>query len=145
MNSYNDISSNTIRSFFKPHRINRFQNSLIFLSGFILFSIQQVNSEEIFLKCSGQFEINRGELIRPDWETSFIRINLDGLKSIVNEKGIVKEGRTKFRRNSFTITSRDRWNSINAKYKINRKLNIYQVDYPQSNRKLIGTCQKGRG
>tara|TARA_B100000579_G_scaffold424750_1_gene429585 strand:+ start:379 stop:735 length:357 start_codon:yes stop_codon:yes gene_type:complete len=118
---------------------------LILLSGLLLLPFQQTKSEELFLKCTGKYEINRGALIKPDWETSYITINMDGLISIIEDKGIKKEGRTLIRRNSYTITQRDNRNSVKNIYKINGKHGTYTVESPQRNRTLIGTCQKGRG
>ena len=118
---------------------------LVFTTGLILLPIQVARSEEIFLTCTGKFEINRGELIKPDWETSYLIINLDGLKSSIVDKGIKKEGRTLIKHNSYTITHKDNNNRLKTKYKINSIHGTYIVEYPQRNRTLIGTCQKGRG
>tara|TARA_B100000965_G_scaffold277957_1_gene235769 strand:+ start:4620 stop:4976 length:357 start_codon:yes stop_codon:yes gene_type:complete len=118
---------------------------MIFLTGIILLPIQQAESEEIFLKCTGKFEINRGELIKPDWETSYLTINLDGLKSAIDDKGVKNIGSTMIRRNKYTITYKDNTNRIKSKYKIDGIHGTYIVEYPQKNRILIGTCQKSRG
>ncbi len=118
---------------------------MLFISSVSLLPIQLAKSEEIFLKCTAKFEINRGELIIPDWETSYLTINLNGLKSYINNKGIKKEGSTLIRGNYFTITHRDDSNKIKTKYKINGRNNNYTVNHPQHNRTLIGTCQKSRG
>ena len=133
---------NISRAFF---RLKKLRFILVFLTGVILLPIQLAKSEEVFLKCTGKFEINRGELIKPDWETSYLRINLDGLKSKITDNGIKKEGRTFIRRNTYTITHRDASNRIKTKYKIDRTRGTYIVEYPQLNRSLIGICQKGRG
>ena len=130
--------------------INSFQYkklSFIFvlLSGVLFIPLQQTRSEVIFLKCTGKYEINRGALIKPDWETSYLTINLNGLISTIDDKGIKKEGRTLIRRNIYTITHRDNRNSVIDIYKINGKHGTYSVQSPQRNRTLIGTCQKGRG
>jgi len=130
--------------------INSFQTKkirfiLVLLSGALLLPMQQTRSEEVFLKCTGKYEINRGALIKPDWETSYLKINLDGLLSTIDDKGIIKEGRTLVRRNSYTITHRDNINRIKNIYKINAIHGTYTVESPQRNRTLIGTCQKGRG
>ena len=117
----------------------------VLLPGLILVPLQHTRSVEIFLKCVGKYEINRGALIKPDWETSYLTINLDGLISTIVDKGIKKEGRTLVRRNLYTITHRDKRNSVKNIYKINRNYGTYSVEFPQSNRTLIGTCQKGRG
>ena len=118
---------------------------LVLLSVLLLIPLQKTRSEEIFLKCIGKYEINRGALIKPDWETSYLTINLDGLISTIDDKGIKKEGRTLIRRNSYTITHRDYRNNVKNIYKINRTHGTFTVESPQSNRTLIGTCQKGRG
>ena len=134
-----------INNLFKTIQPRRFHFILVFLSGLLLVPLQQTRSEEIFLKCVGKYEINRGALIKPDWETSYITINLDGLISTIDDKGIKKEGRTLIRRNSYTITQRDNRNSVRNIYKINGKYGTYTVESPQRNKTLIGTCQKGRG
>ena len=123
----------------------KFHFILFLLSGVLLVPLQKTRSEEIFLKCIGKYEIDRGALIKPDWETSYLTINLDGLISTIDEKGIKKEGRTLIRRNSYTITHRDSRNSVKNIYKINRTHGTYTVESPQMNRTLIGTCEKGRG
>ena len=135
-------NNNNLRSYY---RLKKFYFILVFLSGLALLPLQKANSEEIILKCTGKFEINRGELIKPDWEISYLRINLDGLKSKIVDKGIKKEGRTLIRRDSYILTHRDYNNKIKTTYKINKSHGTYIVDYPQINRILIGTCQKGRG
>ena len=129
----------------KSRQPKRFHFNLVLLSGLLLVPLQQIRSEEIFLKCIGKYEINRGALIKPDWETSYLTINLDGLISTIDDKGIKKEGRTLIRRNSYTITHRDNRNSVKNIYKINGNHGTYSVESPQRNRTLIGTCQKGRG
>ena len=123
----------------------KFRFLFVLLSGILLLPLQQAKSEEIFLKCTGKYEINRGALIKPDWETSYLTINLDGLISTIYDKGIKKEGRTLIRRNSYTITHRDNRNRVKNIYKINGIHGTYTVESPQGNRTLIGTCQKGRG
>ena len=126
-------------------RQRKFRFILLFLSGIIIFPAQLARSDDIFLKCTGKYEINRGELIKPDWETSYLRINLDGLISQVVEKSTKKEGRTSIRRNSYTITYRDSRNKVKTKYKIHSKYGTYIVEQPQLSRTLIGTCQKSGG
>ena len=115
------------------------------ISVVVLLPIQQAKSEQIHLRCIGKYEVNRGALIKPDWETSYLKINTNGLISTIDDKGIQKEGRTLIRRNSYTITHRDKRNNIKNIYKINGKHGTYTVESPQRNRTLIGTCQKGRG
>ena len=132
---------NLIKSF----KLKKFRFIFVLVSGILLLPLQQSRSQEIFLKCIGKYEINRGALIKPDWETSYLTINLDGLISTIVNKGIKKEGRTLIRRNSYTITQRDNRNSVRNIYKINGKYGTYSVESPQRYRTLIGTCQKGRG
>ncbi len=134
-----------INTLFKYILLKKFHFNLVLLSGLILVPLQKTRSHEIFLKCVGKYEINRGALIKPDWETSYLTINLDGFISTIDDKGIKKEGRTLIRRNSYTITQRDNRNSVKKIYKINRKYGNYSVESPQRYRTLIGTCQKGRG
>ena len=145
MNTYTEILNPNSNNLFKSIKPQRFKFILLLLSGLLLIPLQQSRSEEIFLKCIGKYEINRGALIKPDWETSYLTINLDGLISTIYEKGIKKEGRTLIRRNSYTITHRDNRNSVKNIYKINGKLGTYSIESPQRSRTLIGTCQKGRG
>ena len=128
-----------------PNQLQKFRFILVLLSGVLLLPVQETRSEEIFLRCIGKFEINRGALIKPDWETIYLTIKLDGLISTINDKGIKKEGRTLIRRNSYTITQRDNRNRVKNIYKINGTHSTYTVESPQKNRTLIGTCQKGRG
>tara|TARA_Y100001968_G_scaffold282618_1_gene280710 strand:- start:1870 stop:2220 length:351 start_codon:yes stop_codon:yes gene_type:complete len=115
------------------------------LSAVILIPSQPTKSEEIFLKCTARYEINRGPLIKPDWETSYLTINLDGLMSTIYDKGIKKQGRTSIRRNSYSITHRDRKKKVKNIYKVNGTYGTYTFESPQMNRTLLGTCQKGRG
>ena len=133
---------NYLLKYIHPKKIHFY---LVLLSGLLLVPLQQNRTEELFLKCVGKYEINRGALIKPDWETSYLTINLDGLISTIVDKGIKKEGRTLIRRNSYTITQRDNRNSVRNIYKINGKYGTYSVESPQRYRTLIGTCQKGRG
>ncbi len=141
-----------IRTFFpnlnnltKSIRLQKLRFILLLLSGVLLLPAQETKSKEIFLKCIGKFEINRGALIKPDWEKSYLKINLDGLISTIDEKGIKKKGRTLIKRNSYTVTHRDNRNRIKNIYKINGTHGTYIVEFPQRNRTLIGTCQKSRG
>ncbi len=125
--------------------IKNFRSILLLISGLHLLMLPQARSEQLFLTCIAKYEINRGELIKPDWETSYLTINLDGLKSKIFDNGIEKEGRTLIRRNSYTITHRDNRNRIKTIYKVNGTHGTYKVESPQRYRTLIGTCQKGRG
>ncbi len=145
MKIINQTSLNNVYFSLKSTWKIKFHLLMVFLSGVIVLPIQQAKSEEIFLKCTGKYEINRGALIKPDWEISFISINLNGLKSSIQDKGINKEGRTLVRRNSYTITIRDNANRVKTKYKINANHGTFIVNYPQRKRTLIGTCQKSRG
>ena len=145
MNANMQISITKFSNSKTPFQLNKLSLITVFLSGVILVPIQEAKSENLFLKCTGKFEINRGELIKPDWETSYLTINLDGLTSTIYDKGIKKEGRTLIRNSSYTITHRDNRNRIESKYKINGTHGTYIVNYPQRNKTLIGTCQKGRG
>ncbi len=126
-------------------RLQKLRVFLVLLSGLLFLPAQETRSKEMFLICIGKFEINRGALIKPDWETIYLKINLDGLKSTIDDKGLISKGRTLIRRNSYTITHRDNTNRIKNIYKINGTYGNYIVETPQRNRTLIGTCQKGRG
>ena len=145
MTGNKEISINNFNFSSTSVRLKKLKLILLFLTGVIMIPIQQAKSEEIFLKCTGKYEINRGELIKPDWETSYLRINLDGLISQVVDKSTKKEGRTSIRRNSYTITHRDTRNRVKTIYKIHSDYGTYIVEQPQLNRTLIGTCQKSRG
>tara|TARA_Y100001968_G_scaffold236316_1_gene219560 strand:+ start:337 stop:774 length:438 start_codon:yes stop_codon:yes gene_type:complete len=145
MNANKQVSKSNFNYSRTSFRLNKFRLILLFLSIVILSPIQLAKSEELFLKCTGKYEINRGELIKPDWEASYLEINLDGLISYIYDKGTKKKGRTLIRRNSYTITHRDNRNRVKTKYKIYSTYGTYIVNQPQINRTLIGTCQKGRG
>ena len=88
------ILNHIIYYLFKTIQPKKFHFNMVLLSGLLLVPLQQTRSEELFLKCVGKYEINRGALIKPDWETSYLTINLDGLVSTIVDKGIKKEGRT---------------------------------------------------
>ena len=145
MNSHKQISKTNINYFKIKLLLKKFPIILLFLSGLLFLPIQKSKSKIIFLKWTGKFEINRGELIKPDWETSYLTINKNGLSSTIDDKGIKRKGRTFIRRNSYTVTHRDKMNRVKAKYKIDRTHGTYRVDYPQTNKTLIGICQKSRG
>ena len=129
----------------KSINLQHFHSIPVLLLLIIFLPVNKTRSEELFLKCIGKFEINRGALIKPDWETSYLNINLNGLKSSINDKGIKKEGRTLIRRNTYTITHRDDRYRIENIYKINGTHGTYTHESPQRDRILIGTCQKGKG
>ncbi len=117
---------------------------LFFLSVILFIPMQLAKSDEVNLKCTGKFEINRGELIKPDWEISYFKINLLELKSSIEDSGIKKKGTTLIRGNNYTITYKEN-NKIQTKYKIDSTYGTYIVEYLKGNRTLIGTCQKSRG
>ena len=144
----NQIIEISIKNFIKLKISNQARSIgfiLLTLSGLLVVPIQKSNSEEIYLKCTGNYEVNRGALIKPDWETSYLTINLDGLNSTIVDKGIKKKGSTHIRRNLYTIKFKDKKNILRNIYKINENYGTYIVEYPQIDRTLIGTCQKGRG
>ena len=118
---------------------------LVVITALLFLPEQTVRSEEIHLICTGKFELNRGRLIKPDWETTYLSISIDGIMSTVNDNVSIKKGRTLRRRGSYYITLRDKNRRIKAKYIVNKKLGNYSVEYPQRNKVLIGTCEKGRG
>ena len=126
-------------------QFNKFRNVLVLLLSLGLVQIQQAKSEEILLECTGTYEINRGPLIKPDWETSYLRINLKGLISTVDDQGGIKKGTTSISGNSYRVTHRDDNNKIENIYKINKKYATYIVENSKTNRTLIGTCQKSKG
>ena len=138
-----------IKIFLTYSKLKRFSLIFSLLSGLLLIPVQLTRSEdrskEIFLKCIGKFEINRGELIKPDWETSYLTINLDGLKSTIVENGTKKQGKTLIRRDYYIITHKDVGNRINNIYTIHKTYGTYKIESPQRNKTLIGICQKGRG
>tara|TARA_Y100001968_G_scaffold294073_1_gene300394 strand:- start:9 stop:446 length:438 start_codon:yes stop_codon:yes gene_type:complete len=145
MNNNIEISfSNFTKSRFS-NKNNRIRSFFVLVSLVILLPLQHSKSEQIFLKCTGKYEINRGPLITPDWETSYLKINMSGLISTIDDKRELKKGRTSIRRNYYRIKYRDDRNRIKHIYKINRTHGTYMVKSPQSNRILIGTCEKGRG
>ena len=130
---------------FYSKQLRRFFCLLVIISEVSLQPLQKAKSEEIFLKCTGKYEINRGLLIEPDWEESYLKINLNGLMSTVVDKAGKNSGTTLIRRNSYKITQRDDRNNIKKIYKVNRQYGTYMYESPQTSRTLIGTCQKSRG
>ena len=137
MNKIKKILNLNLHNLFNSLQIKFFRFILFFLSGVLLLPLQQTRSEEIFLKCIGKFEVNRGALIKPDWETNYLAINLDGLISTIFDKGIKLYGRTLIRRNYYIITHRDKRNIIKNIYKVNLTHGTYTVEFPQSNRTFI--------
>ena len=145
MNTNKLLPKNNINNLINHFHLKKFRFILVIHTALFLLPLSQAKSDEVFLECTAMFEINRGELIKPDWEISYITINQDRLKSIIYDKGIKKEGSTIFRRGSYTIKYRDLSKRIKTKYKIHATHSTYIVKYPQINKTLIGTCQKGRG
>ena len=125
--------------------LQKFTQLFLLLLGLFLLPLYQGKSEEIFLKCIGKYEINRGPLIKPDWETNYLKVNLSGLFSTVDNKSGIKKGRTSIRGNSYKITQRDNRYRIKNIYKINRTYGTYIFESSQKDRILVGTCQKSRG
>jgi len=145
MIEYIKFIKTNINNLAKAFEIKKITYILIFLAGALPMSCQVSRSEEIYLTCSGKFEINRGALIKPDWEIMNLIIKLDGLKSTIVDEEIKTEGRTFIRRNNYTIRQRDNRNKVKKIYNINLTYGTFKVEYPQINRTLIGTCEKGRG
>jgi len=126
-------------------QLKKFRLIFSFIASVILIPSQLAKSEEIFLKCTGKYEINRGELIKPDWEISYLTININGLTSYIDHKGTRTEGSTLIRGDSYIIKHRENKNRLKTKYKIHTINGNYIVDHIELNRRLIGTCEKGRG
>tara|TARA_Y100001968_G_scaffold307740_1_gene325833 strand:+ start:412 stop:849 length:438 start_codon:yes stop_codon:yes gene_type:complete len=139
------ILFNNFTKFTYSYQFHKFSSVLVLLSGLYLLPFQQAKSEEIFLECIGIYEINRGPLIKPDWETSYLRINLSGMISTIDDQSGVKKGRTSISGKSYRITYRDSKNNIENIYKINKTYGTYILEYPKRNKTLIGTCQKSKG
>lgn len=139
------------KNFYKgdPSRISDRPNIRPFLLIILVAMLSQYSqiakSEKIYLKCLGKFEIDRGKLIKPDWEITYLRINKNGLMSTIDNGGVRTEGRTSKRGDSYIITHRDKSYRVKAKYIFNEMYGTYSVNYPEKNKILIGTCQKGRG
>tara|TARA_Y100001978_G_C23479229_1_gene330780 strand:- start:190 stop:621 length:432 start_codon:yes stop_codon:yes gene_type:complete len=123
----------------------KFFPAFVLIALLSIHSLYKAKSDEIFLMCTGKYEINRGPLIKPDWETTYIKLNLNGLVSTVNNKGDMRRGTTVSKGDSYIITYKDSRNMLENIYKINRKYATYTVEFPKINRTLIGTCQKSRG
>ena len=140
-----EILFNKFFTFPTSIKLNKFRAIMVLTSGLYLIPLQQAKSEEIFLECTGTYEINRGPLIKPDWETSYLRINLKGLISTVDDQGGIKKGTTSIIGSYYRITHRDIRDNIKKIYKVNETYGTYIVEYPKRNRTLIGTCQKSRG
>ena len=145
MNENKKFSITNFKYSNKSFQLKKFRIIFLFLSGVILFPIQLSKSEEIFFKCTGKYEINRGELIKPDWEISYLTININGLTSYIDHKGTRTEGSTLIRGDSYIIKHRENKNRLKTKYKIHTINGNYIVDHLELNRRLIGTCEKSRG
>ncbi len=118
---------------------------LAFLTALLWLPTKTSRSEEVHLICTGKFELNRGTLIKPDWETTYLSINLDGIMSTIDNGISIKKGRTLIRRGGYYITHREKNTRITTKYSVNKKLGNYSVEYQPKNKVLVGTCEKGRG
>ncbi len=70
---------------------------------------------------------------------------MDGLTSYIDHKGTRTEGKTLIRRKSYIIKHRNNKNKLKSNYKIDAIHGNYMVDHLEFNRRLIGTCEKGRG
>ena len=140
-----EILFNKSHSSTNSNLLHKFLYLLVFLIGFNTLFFRQAKSDEIFLECTGKYEIDRGPLIKPDWETSSLRINLNGLISTVDSQDGIKKGRTSINGNTYRITHRDNKNRIENIHKINKKYGTYIIEYPKIDRTLVGTCQKSRG
>ena len=119
----------------------------LFLFGLIVFSpIQKAKSEKINLTCVGKFEINRGPLIKPDWEKSYLTMDIDGIlrtpSTMISEGGFPKKGRTFFMNGAYHISYIGKEQEVLTKYIVNLNNGNYLVSYPKEERVLIGTCRK---
>ena len=119
----------------------------LFLFGLMVFpAIQNAKSEEIHLICVGNFEINRGPLIKPDWQTIYLTMNIEGIlrtpSTMVYEGSFPKKGRTIFRNGSYHIAHLGKEEEVLTEYIVNLTNGNYSVNYPKNGRMLIGTCRK---
>ena len=119
----------------------------LFLFGLMVFpAIQNAKSEEIHLICVGNFEINRGPLIKPDWQTIYLTMNIEGIlrtpSTMVYEGSFPKKGRTIFRNGSYHIAHLGKEEEVLTEYIINLTHGNFSVRYPKEERVLIGTCRK---
>ena len=128
-------------------RLKRSNFYSIFLFTLIVFlPIQKIKAEEIYLTCIGNFEIDRGPLIKPDWKISYLTMNIEGIlrtpTTIINEGGFAKRGRTFFSNGSYHIDYLGKEEEVLTKYIVNVDNGNYLVSYPKNGRVLIGTCRE---
>ena len=119
----------------------------LFLLGLMISPLMQnAKSEEIHLICVGNFEINRGPLIKPDWQRSHLTMNLEGIlrtpSTLVYEGSFPKEGRTTYINGSYHIAHLGKEEEVLTEYIVNLTNGNYSVNYPKNGRMLIGTCRK---
>ena len=110
----------------------------------LLFSPTMSRGDEIYLKCIGKYELGRGKLIQPDWDETFLTINLNGLTSTIDDGGTIKKGRTAIKGNFYNITHYKNY-KINIKYKVSTDYKSFIVNYPQSNITILGQCSERFG
>ena len=108
--------------------------------------MQNAKSEEIHLICVGNFEINRGPLIKPDWQRSYLTMNIEGIlrtpSTMVYEGSFPKKGRTIFINGAYHIAHLGEQEEVLTEYIVNLTNGNYSVNYPKNGRMLIGTCRK---
>ena len=119
----------------------------LFLFALMVFPpIQKAKSEEIHLTCIGNFEINRGPLIQPDWHRSYITMNIEGIlrtpSTMIYEGGFPKKGRTFFKNGSYYIDHLGKEEEVLTEYTVNLTHGNYSVSYKKEGRVLIGTCRQ---
>ena len=119
----------------------------LFLLGLMILPLMQnAKSEEIHLICVGNFEINRGPLIKPDWQRSYLTMNLEGIlrtpSTLVYEGSFPKKGRTIYINGSYHIDHLGKEEEVLTEYIVNLTNGNYSVNYPKNGRMLIGTCRK---
>merc|ERR1712167_401735 len=99
----------------------------------ILPLMQNAKSEEIHLICVGNFEINRGPLIKPDWQRSHLTMNLEGIlrtpSTLVYEGGFPKKGRTLYINGSYHIAHLGKEEEVLTEYIVNLTNGNYSVNY----------------
>ena len=119
----------------------------LFLFALIVFlPLQKAKSEEIHLVCVGNFEIDRGPLIKPDWQISYLTMNIEGIlrtpSTIISEGGFPKRGRTTFKNGSYHIAYLGKEEEVLIEYIVNLNNGNYSVSFPKKGRVLLGTCKK---
>ena len=132
-------------------QLTKFNFLKLFLPALIVFSpIQKAKSEKIHLTCVGNFEINRGPLIKPDWHRSYLTMNIEGILRTpstiisegVSEGGFPKRGRTIFKNGSYHIAYLGKEEEVLIEYIVNLNNGNYSVSFPKKGRVLLGTCKK---